>query len=54
MKILTAVIAVYWSLAFVSYVAGTYQPDKIIVGLLILYVALDFVLIALRTNGEAK
>ncbi|MEK3988030.1 hypothetical protein MHB77_32400 [Paenibacillus sp. FSL K6-3166] len=50
MKILTAVIAVYWSLAFVGYVVGTYQPSKLIVGALLLYVAVDFVCTALKAQ----
>lgn len=51
MKILTAIIAVYWALAFVGYVVGTYQPSKLLVGALLLYVAVDFVWTAFKAQA---
>lgn len=52
MKIISALIAVYWGIVFVLFLCGKYEPSGFTVGVLILYVAFDLVLISFQLNRK--
>ncbi|MEK3836483.1 hypothetical protein [Paenibacillus sp. FSL R7-0128] len=52
MKILTTLCAVIWTLGFIGYVFGCYDPSPLVVGYALLYLAFDFTLMAVRAHKE--
>jgi len=52
MKIISALLAVYWAISFVLFVCGKYEPSGFTIGVLFLYVAFDLLLISFRLNQK--
>lgn len=50
MRILNALLAVYWAVLFIMFVTGTYTPDKFDIGVAFLFTALGFTSFAMEAK----
>ncbi|WP_433943644.1 hypothetical protein [Paenibacillus sp. SN-8-1] len=52
MKILHALFAAYWTVLFILYLFGIYEPDGFIVGLTLFFTATAFIDLAIEEGRK--
>lgn len=52
MRIISALVAVYWALALIAFILGMYEPGRIIIGFLIAFFAVEMVISAFSINRK--
>ncbi|MEC0370016.1 hypothetical protein [Paenibacillus chibensis] len=51
-KVLSAVAAVWWTIMFVLYVIGAYEPSRLMVGVVLFFAAAYLTTIAIGINRK--